>query len=166
MLELIACRPAKWPARKFKTRRQKAATTEVPVSAGKVNQRIAMIACSLLLMTLCTLAPRPLTAGDHLRELRIGDQFRSYSVHVPPSYDARKPTPVVLVFHSAMMNGSLMAKFCGLSEKADRLASSRFTPTAQAAPRSSCTGMPGVFGAGSPTMSVTWRGCSTTSPRS
>ena len=79
-----------------------------------------MTACSLLLITLCTLAPRPLTAGDHLRELTIGDQFRSYSVHVPPSYDPRRPTPVVLVFHSAMMNGSFMAKFCGLSEKADQ----------------------------------------------
>jgi polyhydroxybutyrate depolymerase len=61
-----------------------------------------------------------LPPGDHVRSLKIGDHSRSYSVHVPPSYDARRPTPVVLAFHSAAMNGAAMARFCGLDEKADR----------------------------------------------
>jgi polyhydroxybutyrate depolymerase len=61
-----------------------------------------------------------LAPGDHARELRIGDQIRSYLVHVPPSLDGQKPVPVVLVFHSAMMNGSMMARYSGLSEKADQ----------------------------------------------
>ena len=44
---------------------------------------------------------------------------RSYLVHVPPGYDANKPTPVVLAFHGAMMNGGTMAQFTGLNAKAD-----------------------------------------------
>lgn len=75
-----------------------------------------------VLLTIALSAPSGafLTVGDHTREMKIGDTFRSYLVHIPPSYDASKPTPVVLVFHSAMMNGALMARYCGLSEKADR----------------------------------------------
>jgi polyhydroxybutyrate depolymerase len=79
-----------------------------------------MTSGSLLLVALSAIAAKPLPPGDHIRELIIGDQFRSYSVHIPPSYDPKTPTPVVLVFHSAMMNGMLMARFCGLSEKADQ----------------------------------------------
>ena len=75
---------------------------------------------TLVLLTLSALTAHMLPAGDHVRELRIADQIRSYSVHIPPSYDFRRPAPIVLVFHSAMMNGAMMARFCGLSEKADR----------------------------------------------
>ncbi len=75
---------------------------------------------ALVLLSLSVLTAQMLPPGDHVRELRVADQFRSYSVHLPPSYDFRRPSPVVLVFHSAMMNGAMMARFCGLSEKADR----------------------------------------------
>ncbi len=75
---------------------------------------------SLLLMALSALASNPLPSGDHLQSLIIGDQDRPYSIHVPPSYDPEKPTPVVLVLHSAAMNGATMARFCSLNEKADR----------------------------------------------
>jgi len=75
---------------------------------------------ALVLLSLSTLTAQMLPAGDHVRELRIGDEIRSYSVHIPPSYNSRRPASVVLVFHSAMMNGAMMAQFCGLSEKADR----------------------------------------------
>src|SRR3954468_20807913 len=74
----------------------------------------------LLMIALSAPGGNLLPIGDHSRELKIGDTFRSYSVHIPPSYDPGRPTPVVMVFHSAMMNGSLMARFCGLNEKADR----------------------------------------------
>jgi polyhydroxybutyrate depolymerase len=60
-----------------------------------------------------------LTAGDHLRHLSVGGLGRSYFVHVPKGYDLTKPTPVVLAFHGAWMNGAMMATFCALSEKAD-----------------------------------------------
>ncbi len=72
----------------------------------------------LLAMTL--LAVNPLAPGDHIRSLAIDGQARSYSVHVPPAYDPRRPTPVVLAFHAAAMNGAAMARFCGLNETTDR----------------------------------------------
>jgi polyhydroxybutyrate depolymerase len=60
-----------------------------------------------------------LRARRQTRYLNVGGQERSYSVHVPPSYDPKKLTPVVLVLHGATMNGPLMAWFCGLNQKAD-----------------------------------------------
>ena len=66
------------------------------------------------------LSVNPLAPGDHVRSMAIGDLARSYSVHVPPSYDPGKPTPVVLALHAAAMNGAAMARFCGLNETADR----------------------------------------------
>ncbi len=79
-----------------------------------------MNASAVVLLGLATVSAHMLPPGDHVRELRIGSQIRSYSVHIPLSYNYRKPSPVVLVFHSAMMNGSLMARFCGLNAKADQ----------------------------------------------
>ena len=64
-------------------------------------------------------APAPLTPGDHRRELTAGGRARSYLVHVPPKYDATRPTPVVLAFHGAMMNARMMVSFSALSDKAD-----------------------------------------------
>ncbi len=64
-------------------------------------------------------APVPLGPGDHLRRLTVDGRPRSYLVHVPPSYDPAKPTPVVVAFHGALMNGLSMAWFTGLSRKAD-----------------------------------------------
>ncbi|MGO9597839.1 MAG: alpha/beta hydrolase family esterase [Isosphaeraceae bacterium] len=75
---------------------------------------------SIFLVTACTVAASLLPPGDHLRELRVGDQVRSYLIHIPPLYDSRKSTPVVLALHSAMMNAATMARFCGLNEKADQ----------------------------------------------
>ena len=75
---------------------------------------------SFPLLALTLLSVNPLAPGDHMRSLAIGDQARSYSVHVPPSYDPGRPTPVVLALHAAAMNGAAMARFCGLNETADR----------------------------------------------
>lgn len=79
-----------------------------------------MTSGSVLFVTLSALTSTWLPPGDHVREFQFGGLARSYSVHIPPSYESRKQTPVVLVFHSAMMNAALMARFCGLSEKADQ----------------------------------------------
>jgi polyhydroxybutyrate depolymerase len=62
----------------------------------------------------------PLGPGDHTRTLMMGDQQRTYLVHVPKSYDFKKPTPVILALHGAAMNASLMAEFCGLNETSDK----------------------------------------------
>ena len=66
-----------------------------------------------------TSRPAPLAAGDYRRELNVGELPRSYLVHVPPGYDPKKPTPVVLAFHGAMMNAATMKSFTGLNRKAD-----------------------------------------------
>ena len=65
------------------------------------------------------LAAEPLAPGDHTRTLQDGGRTRSYIVHVPPKYDPKQPTPVVLAFHGAMTNASIMALSSGLSAKAD-----------------------------------------------
>ncbi|WP_165232875.1 extracellular catalytic domain type 1 short-chain-length polyhydroxyalkanoate depolymerase [Aquisphaera insulae] len=79
-----------------------------------------MIAASALVCLGLSLASAaPLKAGDHLQELTVGGSRRSYIVHVPPGYDASRPTPVVLVYHSAMMNAAIMAGYCGMGRKAD-----------------------------------------------
>ncbi|QEH31906.1 Esterase PHB depolymerase [Aquisphaera giovannonii] len=79
-----------------------------------------MIAASAVVCLGLSLASAaPLKAGDHFLELTAGGRPRSYLVHVPPGYDASRPTPLVLVFHSAMMNAPMMARYCGLNRKAD-----------------------------------------------
>ena len=60
-----------------------------------------------------------LAPGDPVRTLEVDGNARSYLVHVPPKHDANKPTPVVLSFHGAWMNGRLQAAFSGLNKKAD-----------------------------------------------
>ncbi|MBI2808971.1 MAG: prolyl oligopeptidase family serine peptidase [Planctomycetes bacterium] len=61
----------------------------------------------------------PLAAGDHLRHLTVDKVKRRHWIHVPPTYDAKKPYPVVLALHGAMMDGKLMEAFTGLSKSAD-----------------------------------------------
>ena len=42
----------------------------------------------------------PLAPGNYTaRTLKLGNDDRSYLVHIPPKYDAKQPTPVVLAFH-------------------------------------------------------------------
>ncbi len=64
-------------------------------------------------------SPEALKPGDHYRTLKHRNQERSYVVHVPKSYDPKKPTSVVLVFHGATMDGRQMVDFCGLNATAD-----------------------------------------------
>ena len=67
-----------------------------------------------------SLAAAPLGPGDHTQTLKHDGLARSYFVHIPPQYDAKKPTPVVLVFHGAMTDASITVRFTGLNEKADK----------------------------------------------
>ena len=77
--------------------------------------------CLLLnLLILPVMEAKPLNAGDHTRSIKVGELAREYIVHVPPSYDGKKPFPVVLVFHGGGSNAQQMIRFCGLSEKADQ----------------------------------------------
>lgn len=67
-----------------------------------------------------TSAPLLLGPGDHERKLTVDGRNRRYLVHVPPSYDPQKPTPVVLVLHGAAMNGPLTVAFTGMNAKSDQ----------------------------------------------
>lgn len=73
----------------------------------------------LALLLLAFVDAEPLVQGDHSRTLTVGDLKRSYLVHVPPKYDPKTPTPVVLAFHGGGANASTMVSFSGLNEKAD-----------------------------------------------
>jgi polyhydroxybutyrate depolymerase len=70
-------------------------------------------------LLLLTLLADPLGAGDHDRALVVDGLERTYLVHVPPKYDATKPTPVVLILHGASTNGVITVALTGLNKKAD-----------------------------------------------
>src|SRR5271157_4317806 len=61
-----------------------------------------------------------LAPGDHTRTLKHDERTRSYIVHVPPKYDPKQPTPLVLAFHGGGGNAQVMMRFYGLNDKADK----------------------------------------------
>lgn len=60
-----------------------------------------------------------LTPGEHLRRLEVDGRTRSYQIHVPKNYDPERPTPVLLIYHGALMNSIMMALSTGLNHKSD-----------------------------------------------
>ncbi|HEX3659620.1 MAG TPA: PHB depolymerase family esterase [Pirellulales bacterium] len=74
----------------------------------------------LTLICLTLAADAPLGPGDHVRHLQVDGFDRSYLVHVPPQYDPQKPASVVLAYHGAFNNGTIMVLFSGLNRKADK----------------------------------------------
>jgi polyhydroxybutyrate depolymerase len=64
-------------------------------------------------------SPACLGPGDHFRTLEVDKQKRTYWIHVPAKYDAKKETPVVLALHGATMSAKTMEAFSGLNKKAD-----------------------------------------------
>ena len=63
--------------------------------------------------------PDALGPGDSTRTLMMGEQKRTYLVHIPKGYDPDKPAPVVLALHGAAMDGPMMVWFSGLNKKSD-----------------------------------------------
>jgi len=57
--------------------------------------------------------------GEHAH-LTWENRDREYRVHVPPSYDATKPVPLVVALHGAGMTPLLMAWLTGFNRIADR----------------------------------------------
>lgn len=72
------------------------------------------------LLLVAALSIDPIGPGDHTRTLMMGEQMRTYLVHVPKDCDLKQPTPVVLALHGAAMNGSMMVWFSGLNKTADK----------------------------------------------
>ncbi len=80
---------------------------------------LLLVGIVLGLPALPAVAGEPLPPGDHTRVVTPEGQARSYLVHVPPGYRPEKPTPVVLAFHGAGINASMMVLLSGLNKKAD-----------------------------------------------
>src|SRR3954453_3178070 len=74
----------------------------------------------LLTLALPFAPAEALGPGEHTRTLASGGLERTYLVHVPRSYDGKRPYPVVLVFHGGGSNARQWIPFCGLDGKADR----------------------------------------------
>jgi polyhydroxybutyrate depolymerase len=72
-----------------------------------------------ILLIASTLTAEPLGAGDHSRRLTVDGRERSYLIHVPPNYDPKKPTPLVLAFHGGGGNADSMVRFSSLNKKSD-----------------------------------------------
>jgi polyhydroxybutyrate depolymerase len=58
----------------------------------------------------CPLLP-PLQAGDTSETLQVGSVSRSYVLHVPSTYDGRKPVPLIVDFHG--IGGSGLSELTG-----------------------------------------------------
>src|ERR1700677_4365514 len=76
-----------------------------------------MLTLALLALTLAQ--PESLGPGDHTRTLMMGEQKRTYLVHVPKGYDPKKPAPVVLALHGLGMNGAMMDWLSGVNKKSE-----------------------------------------------
>ncbi len=60
-----------------------------------------------------------LQAGDQTRTLTVDGRERDYLIHIPESYDAASPTPVVLVLHGAGTDADITVRFTGMTAKSD-----------------------------------------------
>lgn len=64
--------------------------------------------------------PQSLGPGDYERMISIDNQKRYYSVHVPPSYDKRRATPIVLNFHGGAGNPKSQKHISKMDQVSDR----------------------------------------------
>jgi polyhydroxybutyrate depolymerase len=60
-----------------------------------------------------------ISPGDYQYTLRWQDLDRTFTVHVPPCYDGKKPVPLLVVFHGGGGNASAAIKTTEFNLKAD-----------------------------------------------
>ena len=75
--------------------------------------------CLFPIIALLAVGGPAIGPGDYVRSVKMGDETRTFLVHVPKNYDPKKPTPVVLVFHGAFTNGAITVQFTGMNGKSD-----------------------------------------------
>jgi polyhydroxybutyrate depolymerase len=63
---------------------------------------------------------RPASPGDRDFVLKVGGLDRRYTVHVPPSYDGKKPVPMVVMLHGGGGTSRAAAFETGWGTKADQ----------------------------------------------
>lgn len=74
---------------------------------------------SAILFLLTCVVSQVVSPGDHVRELVVGTMTRSYKLHIPPTYDGTRATPLVLIFHGLGGDADDITKISGMSKKAD-----------------------------------------------
>jgi polyhydroxybutyrate depolymerase len=72
----------------------------------------------LLPILLATRLTAQTPAEEQRRTLEVGGARRSYLIYLPPSYQAGRPVPLVLVFHAAGGRGRGIARHTGFSRLA------------------------------------------------
>ena len=92
-----------------------------PTIAGKPRSttRRAALPLLLLLALLSLSGCLTFTRGER-HHLSWENRDREYRVHVPPSYDAKTPVPLVVALHGAGMTPLLMAYLTGFNTLANR----------------------------------------------
>ncbi len=78
---------------------------------------------------------RPHRAGDEDATMQSGGMERSYILHVPPSYDGTRRTPLVLNFHGFGSNARQQALYSGLPAKGDAAGFIVVTPNGAGTPQ-------------------------------
>ena len=75
---------------------------------------------ALLVITALALGQtEPLGPGDHKRAITVDGSKRTCRIHVPATYDPKKPSAVILALHGAVTDAEIMERFSGLSKTAD-----------------------------------------------
>ena len=81
--------------------------------------KAAMVACVLTFLAMSSHADE-LKLGDHVLALTVGQQGRTYLLHLPPVYDGKRSLPLVIVLHGGGGNAPGAVRMTGFSEKADK----------------------------------------------
>ena len=90
-------------------------------------KKIAVIICTLtlaaILLSSCLPAPHtPLTGfkpGDYNESLDSGNRTRTYTVHIPLTYNTDQAMPLVVVLHGSGGSADTVAETTDMSDKAD-----------------------------------------------
>ncbi|MBU6450762.1 MAG: hypothetical protein KGS72_03215 [Cyanobacteria bacterium REEB67] len=64
--------------------------------------------------------PKIQKPGDYQQKMTILGRERTYSLHVPPSYDSTKPMPMVLMAHGMSQTGADLQAMIGSNKLADK----------------------------------------------